>query len=130
MSIGVWEPSAAKPSVLKPDDWQLLVSLCSLPVETAIETVSGQSGEDLSYLMKLPADAWQVAACLADADIEALVRLFTLAEMQLSGWQAGNSSPVIPLVKLLRARNAFSRELRRWIRANTDNRYLPYGSAL
>ena len=80
--------------------------------------------------MSLGSKAWQLATNLSSADIEPLIRLFTLLERQVPGWDAGNKSPVIPLVKLLKARDDFSPELRKWIKANTENRYLPYGSAL
>ena len=81
-------------------------------------------------LMKQEESAWQVADQLETDEIVALVRFFTLAEQQLPGWDGGKQSPVIPLVRILRARDAFPGELRKWIKANTDNRWLPYGSAL
>ncbi|MEX0943239.1 MAG: hypothetical protein WD002_11925 [Pseudomonadales bacterium] len=79
-------------------------------------------------LMKPGPDAFSVAESLSDAEIETLIRFFTLAEMQLSGWDGGQDSPVIPLVRILKARGAFKADLRRWIKANTDNRFLPYGA--
>lgn len=129
MSIGVWEPASARPATLKAADWRLLRELAALPADAALrQPVERQAA--LAYVMKLPAEEWRVAADLDGAEIEALARFFTLAEMRFAGWQAGKSSPVIPLVKLLRARGAFTKELRQWVKANTDNRYLPYGSAL
>ena len=62
-------------------------------------------------------------------DILVLIKLFTLIEV-LPGWDAGSKSPVIALSKLLKRRNAFTPDIRKWIKSNTDNRYLPYGSAL
>ena len=50
--------------------------------------------------------------------------------MQLPGWEAGKKNPVIYLVRILKDRDGFDPELRKWIKTNTDNRYLPYGSAL
>lgn len=79
-------------------------------------------------LMKLQASDWQVAEQLSDQELEQLVRFFTLAEMQLSGWDAGKTSPVIYLVKMLKKRGAFAPELKKWIKANTDNRFLPNGA--
>jgi hypothetical protein len=35
---------------------------------------------------------------------------------------------VIYLVRLLKQRGTFEPELRQWIKANTDNRYLPNGA--
>ncbi len=81
-------------------------------------------------LMRLPADAWQLAEALDDAEIDCLIRFFTLAEMQLDGWKGGKQSPVIPLVRILKQRGKFSDTLRKWIKTHTDNRFLPYGSAL
>ena len=74
--------------------------------------------------------AWEAAEAKDSETIISLVRLFTLVEEQVSGWEAGSKSPVIPLVKVLRARDDFEVELRKWIKANTKNRYLPNGSAL
>ena len=74
---------------------------------------------------------WAAAAeGLGDADIERLIRLFTLAESRLSGWEAGDASPVIPLVRELKRRGAYPRELHSWIKANTENRFLPYGNLM
>ena len=88
---------------------------------------------DLSYgavLMTISPIAWDCVSDWSDSDLEPLIRFFTVAEMQLPGWAGGNKSPVIALVKLLKKRETFTPELRRWIKANTDNRYLPHGSAL
>ena len=80
--------------------------------------------------MQQEAVVFDVAMGLDDGELDDLIRLFTLAEMQLPGWEAGKKSPVIYLVRILKARDAFSADLRRWVKANTDNRYLPNGSAL
>lgn len=92
--------------------------------------LSEEEAEAHAPLMKQPNEAWAVAESLGDDEIETLIRFFTLAEQQLPGWDGGKQSPVIPLVKILRGRDAFGEALRKWIKANTDNRFLPYGSAL
>lgn len=130
MSIEVWDPeAAAKPAALQQEDWQLLLELCRLPPCEALEQAAGRQ-HDLAWLMTLPEEAWQKAEELDTDELTALVRFFTLAEMRFAGWQAGKTSPVIAFARLLRARGAFSKELRLWIKANSDNRYLPYGSVL
>jgi len=74
---------------------------------------------------------WPAAAePLASSDIERLIRLFTLAEMRFSAWEAGAKSPVVPLATILKNRGDFPRELSRWIRQHTTNRFLPHGSLL
>jgi hypothetical protein len=65
---------------------------------------------------------------LGDGEIEALIRFFTLAEARLPNWEAGAQSPVIPLAAVLRQRGAWPPALSRWIRAESRNRFLPWGS--
>jgi hypothetical protein len=84
----------------------------------------------LGGLMKLDAAAWAFAEQLTDEEVVTLIRFFTRAEMELPGWEAGKRSPVIPLVKILKSRDGFGADLRKWIKSNTDNRYLPNGSVL
>ncbi len=67
---------------------------------------------------------------LPDEDVVSLIRLFTLAESNLPGWESGAKSPVVPLAALLRQRDAYPKGLTAWIKANTDNRFLPYGSLM
>jgi hypothetical protein len=67
---------------------------------------------------------------LADAQLVQLTKFFTLAEMQLPGWEALARSPVIPIVAELRRRGCYPGDLTAWIKAHTTNRFLPYGSLL
>ena len=128
MSIGVWKP--AKDQVLDESSVRsLLGALPSDPLETMEELVAS---DFLAYRFMVTEDhsAWSVAERLSNAHIEQLIRFFTLAEQSWSGWEAGKRSAVIPLVSRLKAQNAFDPVLRRWIKKNTDNRYLPNGAAL
>ena len=73
---------------------------------------------------------WTAAVADLDSpDVIALIRLFTLAE-GLPGWESGARSPVIPLVRALKARGDYPDDLTAWIKAHTGNRFLPYGSLL
>lgn len=134
MAIGVWEPGGGKeapPREVELDELRRFVQLArdggleDLPRALTSDELSKGAG-----LMKLEQEAWQVAEELPDDEIELLVRFFTRAEMELPGWEGGRRSPVVWLVKILRARDAFTPELRRWIKENSDNRFLPYGSVL
>tara|TARA_Y100001934_G_scaffold74243_1_gene92251 strand:- start:70 stop:444 length:375 start_codon:yes stop_codon:yes gene_type:complete len=122
MGIGVWEPK-------KPADFsrQNLEALAQ-SVDGVSVTLAPEVALANIVLMQQEADAWAFAADYDDAFIHDLIRFFTLAEGQVPGWEAGKKSPVIALVKILKGRDAFGDELRRWIKSNTDNRYLPYGS--
>jgi len=123
MSIGVWQPD--RPETLTQEILEGLVSAAK-----DIDNVSEDVVQGYGFVMRLQSDAWQVAAELDSSTLASLIRFFTLAEAQFTGWEAGKTSPVIYLVKMLKQRSEFDAELRKWIKQNTDNRYLPYGAAL
>ena len=127
MAIDVWEPQ--KPLSI---DEALLQELAGVyrRGETLAEQLDEPWVKDKMQLMHQEADAFRAAQNLSDDVLADLIRFFTLAEMQLSGWEAGKKNPVIYLVRILKDRDGFDPELRKWIKTNTDNRYLPYGSAL
>lgn len=128
-NVGVWEPQEpVKPDAAKLRHYAALVTKADttkLDKALTAEQIKADAG-----LMQQPEVAWRVAESLSDAELESLIRFFTLAEMQLPGWEGGKQSPVIYLVRILRARGSFAAGLRKWIKAHTDNRYLPYGSVL
>ena len=127
MAIDVWEPQ--KPLSI---DEALLQELAGVyrKGEALGEHVEEPWIRDKAQLMRQESDAFVAAENLSEDVLADVIRFFTLAEMQLAGWEAGKKNPVIYLVKILKDRDAFDSELRKWIKANTDNRYLPYGSAL
>lgn len=133
MAIGVWEPetNSEKPQQI---DLSMLQRFMQTVRDGNLEDFDSHlSGSDRSagaFLMKLEQSSWKLAEQFDDEEIEHLIRFFTLGEKRISGWQGGKRSPVIWLVKILKERQVFSPELRSWIKSNTDNRYLPYGSAL
>lgn len=125
----VWEPrSGPKLDRVRLD--RLVEMAARVDLEDIAGSLTVDEISDGAALMKLPADDWDVAGELPDEEVVALIRFFTLAEMQLTGWDGGKDSPVIPLVRILKARGTFDEALRKWIKHHTDNRYLPYGSAL
>ena len=132
MPVGTWDPKKGvekERRLVSGEDLSRCVSAARQVAESVSPVALAGAGLE-PFLMSLDEDAWAAAGSLGSRDLIALVRLFTLAEKQVPGWGAGKNSPVIPLVKFLRKRGEFEPELRKWIRANTDNRYLPYGSAL
>ena len=126
---GVWEP--AQTFTVTPE---LLNRYVELTRDLDLDFLNiGFPAEELSdgaKLMKLQAKDWQVAEDLSTEELEGLIRFFTRAEMEFSGWDAGKTSPVIYLVKILKKRSAFDPELKKWIKANTDNRFLPNGAVV
>ena len=123
--VGVWQPQDV------PLNAGMLVRL-SDAADSLAETHLGLSELEVASwapLMKLPADVWApLIAAETDARLVRIAKSLTVAEMRLPGWEAGARSPVIAIVRELRSRNAYPKELTAWIKANTTNRFLPYGS--
>ena len=122
------------------DPLQTSIELGNALVEQAILAANAQ---DDGAQLRLTADevaalapaithaGWSaVAQDLSTEDLVALIRLFTLGEGQFSSWQAGAKSAVIKLARVMKAREEMTSELTAWIKANTDNRFLPYGDLM
>jgi len=141
MSVGAWEPEnqASNDQSRTEIERALLQRIIDIFEESHGEEGAAPDSPDLTavdrdvqaanWLAGLPAAQWlEEASHWDDTQLWALIRFFTLAEMQLPDWQGGAESPVIPLAKSLRMRKApLQREQLLWIRQHTDNRYLPYG---
>jgi hypothetical protein len=129
MAVGVWEPQKSF-DISEASLRALAASYRAGQSETLSDFLDDAIVKSSAALMQQEAAVFDVAMGLNDGELGDLIRLFTLAEMQLPGWEGGKKSPVIYLVRILKARDAFSADLRKWVKANTDNRYLPNGSAL
>ncbi|MFV8783793.1 hypothetical protein ACNKU7_15355 [Microbulbifer sp. SA54] len=132
MSVGAWEPEnqESNTSSRQELDKALLEKLLTaMGTDTESLTTLDDELKEANWLAGLPAQQWLEESAVMDGEqIWALIRFFTLAEMQLPDWQGGAESPVIPLAKSLRQRKSpLTREQLLWIRQHSDNRYLPYG---
>lgn len=133
MSLGSWDPDAdqaAQNLQIESSTLDRFIGLSEAQqLEKLEEHLTGTDSQKLSGLMQLDSAAWLSAAQpLSDQDVLHLVRFFTVAE-NLPGWESGANSPVIPLAKTLRKRGVkLDKDLLRWIRSVSDNRYLPYGA--
>ena len=150
MATGTWEPGGAA----LPDADDLAAAAAFWRVHGSDEPDAEALGAELASplrdrlrsAMQAPSGALtDVLSGLDPADAVDLARLLTVLEA-LPGFEAGARSPVVPIVRGLRARldahgdaegdatgdadgdrDAFA-ELVRWIRAHTENRFLPHGS--
>lgn len=127
MSIDVWEPK--KKSLVSRN---LLYQISDAFRINRLDNdfFSEDFIKDNADLMQQAQESFDIVNSFPDDVIIDLIKFFTLAEMTYSGWKAGKKSPVIYLVKILKGRAVFCDELRKWIKNNSDNRYLPYGSVL
>jgi len=129
MAIGVWEPKS--PSNLTLEQIQaVLTAVKNIDMNELVSILEDDFIRSHSHMMKLDKTSWLHAVDLDSTEIETLIRFFTLAEMQLPGWDGGDRNPVIYLARILKDRGEFTPELKKWVKANTDNRYLPNGAVL
>lgn len=133
MTLGSWDPKTAESTASFSIDPQQLQQFIKLAEDDQLNNLSEQLNEvqtqQQAALMQLPEADWLTACgALPSSDLLALIRFFTVAE-ELPGWQCGEKSPVIWLTKIIKKRGEkLDKELLIWIRANSNNRFLPYGS--
>ncbi|MEZ5559146.1 MAG: hypothetical protein R3E86_11490 [Pseudomonadales bacterium] len=129
MSVERFDPQSVKPALTAARLERLLRAAAA-----SEDDDFGLSGDEIAALAPLAKDDgvdWAAAgADLDDAQLLALIRLFTRAEERFTSWQAGAASPVIPLAAVLKARGRYPADLNAWIRSHSRNRFLPYGSLL
>ena len=136
MSVGSWDPNLHKADTSVTISTELLARFIAISQQEQLnrigDCVDAEQQQLYAGLMTLPQKAWEDAvSALLEADIYHLMRFFTVAEMQLPGWEAGDKSPVIWLNKILKARGEpLGKDQIQWIKQHTRNRFLPYGSAL
>ncbi len=132
MTIGAWDPNAHSPSfAIDPQCLRRFIALSETDqLDNLDQQLSSEEKVQQAPLMRQPRQAWnEVSEQFSDEELRHLVRFFTLAEMQLSGWEAGAESPVVWLVKALRLRQAPpDKDLLLWIKQHSDNRFLPNGA--
>ena len=131
MSVESFDPSAGtgRRQVTDADVARLLDAAAQL--EAPDFGLSAAEVAEFAGLARHPEVDWQAPVeRLGDAQVLALLRLFTLAESALAGWAAGGQSPVVVMAAVLRQRDAYPEGLTAWIKANSDNRFLPYGNLM
>ena len=135
-NIGTWIPNQEKEERQQPIDKEVLNRFIAIGLADQLESLEQHLGaEDIAgqkHLMKKHKDVWaDISQKFTIEELVQLVRFFTLAEMQLVGWEAGSLSPVIWLCRALKSRGAFpDPDLISWIKAHTNNQFLPYGNIL
>ncbi|MCZ6889125.1 MAG: hypothetical protein O7H39_11570 [Gammaproteobacteria bacterium] len=126
--IGTWDPDSG--SELNPE----MMALLDVATRALDDDRFGLDDTGISIVkdaMLLQPSVWRdkTADLAADRLIQ-WIKLFTLAEGRVNVGDVGSKSPVIPLVAVLKRRDEYPRDLTKWIKANSDNKFLPYGSLL
>lgn len=126
MSVDSWQP-ITPPNQINDEQLTRLLNL------SEGQTQEYDLTSDLDWIQPLAqvdAKIWQLTASKLTFDqIHKLIEIFTLAEQQ-GDWNLGEKSSVIPLFKILRKAQGVDRELVKWVKAHTDNKFLPFGPLL
>jgi hypothetical protein len=135
MTIGSWNPDDNSENVAHAVDIDLLKRCAAFAASNQWDTLPTWERtlpSNSNAMMKLTAHDWHDAlAALDDSTLLDLVRFFTLIEQQLPHWHGGDKSPVIWIARTLKKRGTpLSRDTVLWIKANSDNRFLPNGPIL
>jgi hypothetical protein len=130
------------------DTWQPTTNLDSISTEKLAELASiitdkdeaktslKQLNEDdinlISNCINTPQDAWIMAIKPLSVDqILNLCTLFTIGEMAFPNWAFTSKNPTIYFLRYLKLQKiVVEKDFIRWLKKNTDNRYIPYGPAL
>jgi hypothetical protein len=128
MTIGTWDPDADQAHI-SPE--QLKAALAYTDPET-VPTQAPAELMPIQALMKSQRSVWQpLLAPLSSPDLGELCRFFTLAEARWADWFGGDKNPVIWIYKDLKARGDMpDKALALWIKAHSENRFLPHGNLL
>lgn len=137
MSIGTWQPPAADAPAVD----ALSASALARLVAMAVAAPEGDPAQHLPELAALagcardqgpgsPFDWGGASGSLSTDVLIALIRLIARAEMMLGDWKAGDRSPAIALAAELKRRGAYPSDLTPWLRAHSDNRFLPHGNLM
>jgi|TARA_R110001583_G_scaffold39368_5_gene126118 hypothetical protein len=131
MAIGSWTPEKEKDTLSIDTQWlrQCIALSRDEKLESLPAPFTEQEQQNYSAFMRFSPEQWQTAvADFENDELIDLIRFFTRAEKLISGWDAGKESPAIWINKALRKRGEkLSRDMLLWIRANTDNRFIPNG---
>lgn len=125
VTVESWDPSAASLT----SKHRVILNHAAEQLESGTIALTDDEQALLRPIMLMDDDAWQAfVATESSTSIKAWIRVLTLVERDFNGFEAGSRSPVLTLIRALKARDALPEDLFGWIKSHTQNRFLPYGS--
>ncbi|MEE3279900.1 MAG: hypothetical protein VX211_08980 [Pseudomonadota bacterium] len=125
--VGKWEPNAPPLS----DVHREVLDVAIKALDRTQLGLSVEQQDSIRQAVRASAESWtEFAQAESSLVVTNWIRALTRVEMVLPGFELGAGSPVIALVRLLKKRGEYPDDLTGWVKANTDNRFLPYGSLL
>jgi len=126
VSVDSWQP-VNKPSDVSPEQISQLVALAEGQPKECDLTLELEFIQPLAHLDK---QKWEeIALSLTQDKQKQLICLLTLAEQQ-GNWHLAERSPVIALFKVMRKQHGIDKSLVQWVKAHTENKFLPFGPLL
>ena len=123
--VGSWEPDPPELSEVH----RKILGVAIQAIDQPQLGLSAVQQETIRQAARASTESWMNFAQEQSSDaIASWIRALTRAEMVLEGLELGDRSPVIALARLLKRRGDYPDDLTAWVKANTDNRFLPYGS--
>lgn len=125
MSTNQWQPNTITEI---PINQEKLEQFIDFELNNFIGQVSEDDKNIIQYWIKAQQESWlKPTKEFSDDQLLQLIQFFTLAE-KLPNCDAGANSCVIALVKIYKQRGKkLERDFLQWIKANTDNKFLPNG---
>ncbi len=131
MPVDEWIPEpSAPPSVIDNAKLQALVDISRRDsLHQLTQELVESEQQWLAFAINADRKSWlEAAGELGNDDLVHLMKALAMAEMQVTGCTAGAKSPVIYLNSLLKQRgSSLSHEDLRWLKQNSNNRFLPNG---
>ena len=125
--VGSWEPDEPALS----DVHRKILDVAIKALGQPQLGLSADQQNSIRQAVRASAESWRdFAQEQSSAEITNWIRALTRAEMTLTGVELGARAPVIALVRLRKQLDEYPDDLTEWVKENTDNRFLPYGSLL
>ncbi|MCD8522065.1 MAG: hypothetical protein LRY66_06805 [Saccharospirillaceae bacterium] len=133
--IDEWVPASESSASITPALLQQCISVTAMMADSssqAEQALGEEACQQIRAWLQLSEEHWQPALTMFNADeLFRLATFFTLAEMAFSGWQCGARNPAIWIFRHLKKNGQLpEKDAIRHLKSLTDNRYIPYGSAL
>lgn len=131
--VDTWQPAAHIDNISTEKLAQLAAIINNdLSVNDALKQIVDNDITLIASSLNTPKDQWiQAIEPLSTEQILALCRVFTIGEMEFPSWTFGSKNPTIYCLKYLKSKKiTVEKDFIRWLKKNTDNRYIPYGPAL
>jgi len=128
MSIGSWEPTQS--ISLNQADLEQLLALTDGQILDIQNQFDSAFFNRIKPLMKQNLTFWKTNIdSLNEIQLSQLMKVFTLLEVKVDDFACLDKSPVIWIGKILKSRKAFpEKHIIDWLKANTDNKFIPHGS--